>query len=71
MPDGLIYSQKEIAAMFGVSKGRIHQLEKQAINKLRTRLLEDPVVRQHLVDEGFSLPQFPEEEDSDHSRPQA
>lgn len=73
MTEGLIFTQAEVAEMFGISRSRVHQLEKQAMHKLRTRLLEDPVMRQHLADEGFSLPQFPDSEEDarDHSRPQA
>lgn len=32
---GVTYTQDEVAALFGVSRGRIQQIEKRAIQKLR------------------------------------
>jgi DNA-directed RNA polymerase sigma subunit (sigma70/sigma32) len=44
-----LMTQDEVAVLMGVSRGRIHQVEKRALEKLRDRLIDDPLIRDFLA----------------------
>ena len=48
-------SLSEIAALWGVSRQRVHEIEQKALRKIRVAVLADAELRQMAIDSGCSL----------------